>query len=398
MYRLKIVFVIIFILLIFLLNLQSGKRGELKVVFINVGQGNSHLIITPSGHKILIDGGPEGSAYAIKKILKKFGVKKRIDIIILSNPQSANVGGLTEILNSFDVGEIYDPGMPFSTFLYENFLETIMSKQDELAEIKGAEIEKRLSDILAARHHFEYFNPRAGKILNWGPDVNVVVLSPRRLYHNTHSDPNNNSIVIKLKYGKISFLFAGDIEERAEMDLLALGPKLKSTIIKVPNFGSAYSSTPVFVKKVKPKFAIISVGKNNPYGYPASTVLQKYKNIGAKIYRTDLNGSIVVTTDGYSLKIKPEIETPEATILAQVYEKVQKETTGNEFVQTQKININSASAEQLVSLPGVGAFKAQMIVKYRNKHGNFKSINELVKVPGINKAILNKIKDKITVD
>jgi len=392
------IYITILIFFLFLLPLYSGKRGELRVVFLNIGQGSSQIIVTPSGHTVLIDGGTEGSESIIKKYLRKLGITKRIDTVILSNPQEANVGGLVEILNSYDIGVIYDPGMPFSTYIYETFLETIMRKQDELAEVKGAEIEKRLADILAEKHHFEYFNPRAGEVLNWGPDVEAVVLSPRKLYHNTRSDPNNNSIVIKLTYGKISFLFTGDIEESAEMDLIAQGPKLKSTVIKVPNFGAAYSSNPFFLKKVKPKFAIISVEKNNPYGYPSANVLQRYKSIGAKIYRTDLNGTIIITTDGCSIQITPEKESPESAILTQIYKKVQeKEETGNKYAQPPKLNINTATADQLVTLPGIGAFKAQMIIKYRNKHGNFNSIDELIKVPGINKAILDKIKDKITV-
>ncbi|MBN1897804.1 MAG: helix-hairpin-helix domain-containing protein [Spirochaetes bacterium] len=394
----KIKLIIVFILFIFSSGspVFSGKRGELKIAFLDVGQGNSQIIVTPSGYSILIDGGPKGSEPIIKKYLSRLGVTKRIDAIILSNPQIINVNGLVDIVQNYDVGFIYDPGMPFSTYVYERFLETIMTKQDQMASAKGTEEEKRLSDILAAKHHYEYFNPRAGEVLDWGPDVEAVVMGPRKLFHNTRSDPNNNSIVVKLTYGKYDFLFTGDIEEEAEISLIAQGPKIKSKIVKVPNFGAAFSSGSIFLNKVQPEFAFISVGKKNPFGYPSAGVLQRYNDQGVKIYRTDLNGTIILTTDGNSLEIQPENETPEAKILAQVYEKKTTETPVNQYVKEPKMNINAATASELVSLPGIGAFKAQMIIKYRNKHGDYKSIDDLIKVPGINKAILDKIKTKIT--
>jgi|GEM_PF-955831 len=388
-------YIILFFIILIPNMLIGGKPGALKVIFLNVGGGNSEIVITPSGHTVLIDGGPPGSFTVIKDFLERYGVKKRIDEIIISNPQEFNIGGMIEVIDKYDVGEIYDPGMPFSLFLYENLLETIMTKQDAYADVKGADADKRVSDILSSKHHYEYFNVNAGKILNWGPDVEAVVLSPRRLYHNTRSDANNNSIVIKLTYGKVSFLFTGDIEKQAELDLISQGTKIRADVMSVPNFGAPYSSTIPFISGVNPKIAVISVDKNNQYGYPSVDVLSRYQKVGANVYRTDLHGTVIVTTDGYDIEVKPEKETAETMIFAMTYKKTKEGDTGNEYVAQPKININKASAEELVSLPGLTVFKSQMIVKYRNQHGDFKSIDDLINVPGINKSIIEKLKDLI---
>ncbi len=388
---------ILTIIIIFLMLISisyAGKRGELKVVFIDVGHGDCILVKTPSGYTVLIDGGIEGKEGKIEKELKKFNITKRINSIILTNPTSEHVGGLIGVVDFYDIGNIYDPGMPFATYIYEKFLELIMVKQDEFGSTMSAD--DRLTDILTRKNHYEYFNPRAGDILNWGPDVVVTVLSPYKLYHNTRSDPNNNSIVIKLVYNKVSFLFTGNVEKDAERYLTSQGSKIKATFLKVPAHGGSYSSRNFFINKVKPKVSVIMVGKNNKYGNPSVKVIERLKKIGSKLYRTDLNGTIYVTTDGLSYNVNPEKETPDAAILAQTYKAKQGvEDSGNIHVKKKLININKATASELVAIPSLGAFKAQMIIRYRNKHGQFNTIDDLLKVPGINKAVLKKIKDKI---
>lgn len=387
---------ITFINIILILNLaNAGKRGELKVAFIDVGHGDAILIKTPSGFSALIDGGVKGKDTVIQKVMNKLSIKDRIDSIVLTNPTSEHVGSLPDIINSYDVGNVYDPGMPFGTVAYEKFLEVIMIKQDQLGS--GASDDNRLADILAKKNHYEYFNPKAGEVLNWGPDVEVTVLSPPRLYHNTRSDPNNNSITVKLVYDQISFLFTGNIEMNAEKYLAGQGRKINTTILKIPNHGSPYSSNPYFINRVKPKVSILMVGKNNKYGYPSTKVLERIKKTGSSIYRTDLNGTVYVTTDGRSYNVNPDKETGDAKIVAKTYKaKKGVEDSGNKLIKEKKINVNKATADDLVSIPGLGAFKAQMIIRYRNKKGPFNTMDDLLKVPGINKGVLNKIKDKIT--
>ena len=387
------IFYNIVILLLTVNILYAAEKKKMLVVFIDVGHGDSIFIKTPSGHTVLIDGGSKGHESAIKSVLNRYGVKKRIETIILSNPTAEHVGGLVSIINRYDVGGIYNPGMSFVQYDYERFMELIMKKQDMMNEFgQGA----RVKDILAHKYHYEVFTPRSGDVLNWGPDVNVTVLNPPKLYHNTRSDPHNNSIVIKLVYNKISFLFTGNIEKDAERYLAAQGSKIKSTVLKVPNHGSGYSCNSFFINRVKPEKAVIMVGKNNKYGYPSAGVLNRLQNINSKLYRTDLNSTIVVTTDGITCDVKPISETTAASLVSKTY-KAEKnvDDSGNQFAKEKKININEASASELVGIPSLGAFKAQMIVKYRTRKGKFKSINDLVKVPGINQAVVDKIKDRI---
>lgn len=373
----------------------AGKPGEMNVIYIDVGEGDSILVITPSGKSLLIDGGSPGKEAVIKTHLKKHGIKDRIDMVILSHPLEEHVGGLTGIIEQYDVGSIYDPGMPYSTYIYEKFLEIIMTRQDQHGATGSAD--EKLSDILSKKMHYEFFNPKAGDILSLDPDVELVVLGPNKLFHNTRSDPKNNSLVVKLVYNQVSFLFTGNTEADAENDLLRLGSKLNATVLKVPNHGSANSSTSRFLNLVKPRASVISCGKNNPHGHPALQTLERLRNVSSRIFRTDLNGSIEVTTDGKGYVVKPERETAEATILAQTYDTTATDqASDNRFLTEKKININTATAEQLVEIPGLGAFKAQMIIRYREKNGNYSSAEDLEKVPGINKAIIDKIREKIT--
>ncbi len=389
----KIFLIIISILILLPVLLFSGRRATLIVAFLDVGQGDSILIITPQNHVVLIDGGNPGQEEVIFKYLKKFKIEKRIDFIIATHPHADHIGGLIPVLKKYDVGAIYEPGMPYSSYLYEKFLETIMLKQDEYAT---DEEEEKISDIMAGKEHFEYYTPRAGKVLSIDSLLRTVILSPPRLYKNTRSDPNNNSIVIKMTYTEVSFLFTGDIEREAESYLLSLGSKLRAQILKVAHHGSAYATSKRFLKLVNPKVAIICVGEGNPYGHPAPSTLRRLHNAGIKIYRTDLHGTIIVKSDGIKYSVTPEKRPSEGIVLSQSYKQT-KDSIDSKEQWTKKININYATAEELLSLPGIGAFKARMIVRYRNKYGKFNSINDLIKVPGINKAILAKIKDKIVV-
>ncbi|MDD5066559.1 MAG: helix-hairpin-helix domain-containing protein [bacterium] len=389
--------IILFIILALLSSGPSfgGQTGELRVQFMDVGEGDAILVKTPSGKTLLIDGGNSGKEEVIRNYLNKSGIKERIDMIILSHPLEDHVGGLVGIIEDLDIGSIYDPGMPLSTYIYEKFLELIMTKQDQYGETGSSE--NKLSDVLAKKMHYEFFNPKAGDILSLDPDCELAVLSPRMLFHNTRSDPNNNSLVVKLVYNQVSFLFPGDVELDAEKYLITQGSKISATFLKVPNHGSPNSSSLPFINLVKPKVSVISAGKDNPYGYPSLQILERLKKAGSKIYRTDLNGSILVTSDGNRYTVEPEKATEDTFIVAQTYS-VQKTNASdeNQTVSEKKININSATADDLIDIPGVGAFKAQMIVRYREKNGNFKSPEDLEKVPGLNKAIVDKLKEKIS--
>ncbi len=387
-------YIIVFsILFLIPYTLFSGKRGELIVNFIDVGEGESTLIITPSKNKILIDGGNENASTKIISILEKYNIT-RIDSILLTTPKQEHCGGLIDIIKNYDVGYIYEPGLAASLYTYEKFLETIMAKQDRLSETKN--FDTHLSDILSKKYHYEYSPVRAGDTLNIDPDIEIIVLNPPFLYKNSTSDIDNSSLVIKIIYGKISFLFTGDISTEAEKYLISQSYKLKATILKVPLHGDYKANKLFFIKKIKPEVAIIFTGKNNKNGYPSLNTLRNYKKIKTQLYRTDLNGTIKIVTDGFKYKIYPEKRIPITKIYNLVYNCKKKiNYYSNNITSKKLININEATAEDLLKLPSLGIVKSQLIIKYRNKHGKFKDIDDLKNVPGLTDKIINKIKDKI---
>ena len=254
------------------------KGGVLKVTFIDVGEGDSCLIQTPQGKNILIDGGRyQAGKDSLLPLLRRKGINK-IHTLVATHPDSDHIGGLLVVLDSnIRIGEVLDCGKAHTTATYRNFLN---------------KIEQRKST--------KYSQPRAGQTLNWGKEIKVRVLSPPHLRWNS----NDCSIVIKLTYGKVSFLFTGDAAEEAEKEMVSrFSTKMKSTILKVGHHGSRSSSSYDFLRSVRPEIAIISVGKN-PYGHPTKEVLDRLTRLGIKVYRTDLKGNITITTNGEDYRIR----------------------------------------------------------------------------------------------
>ena len=198
--------------------------------------------------------------------------------MVATHPDMDHIGGLLAVLDSnIRIGEVLDCGKAHTTATYRNFLN---------------KIEQRKST--------KYSQPRAGQTLNWGEEIKVRVLNPPHLRWNS----NDCSIVIKLTYGKVSFLFTGDAAEEAEKEMVSrYSTRLKSTILKAGHHGSRSSSSYRFLQSVRPKIAIISVGKN-PYGHPTKEVLDRLTRLGIKVYRTDLKGNIIITTDGEDYRVR----------------------------------------------------------------------------------------------
>lgn len=285
------------------------KLPRLEVTFLDVGQGDAYFIRTPSGRTILIDGGPKEEPSYLLSYLKKKGVRQtfwqwlfawpKIDTIVLTHPYLDHLGGLPPLLEEFKVEEVIDPGIDSKLMTYKNFLKALKEK--------GC--------------HYQVVE--RGQVLEWDPSLKVEVLSPpKEHFQDTSSDINNNSVVIKLTYGEVSFLFTGDIQSEAEKELVRLyGQELKSTILKVPHHGDSSSSTLEFIQAVSPEWAIVSCGKHNEYGYPSNEVIEKYEKIGTKVYRTDTyntvrliegfirrshNGTITFLTEGKHYEIRTE--------------------------------------------------------------------------------------------
>lgn len=280
----------------------SASQGRftgatLRCVFLDVGQGDAALLRLPSGENILIDAGPapgeeentesmgqtrlemDAGKEVILPALKRFGVK-RLDRVILSHKHLDHYGGLLSILKEVPVGEVVETRSSYSTPPYERLLRLIQKKRIRYRQV-------------SATSRGETFGGAQFKFLG-----------PRREYAETLSDANNNSLVVKVTYGSVSILFAGDIEQEAETDLSALGERLKSTVLKVAHHGSQTSSTGPFLDMVNPEVAVISCGRQNPFRHPHRGTLDRLSKMRCRLYRTDFEGSLVFETDGkvYSMR------------------------------------------------------------------------------------------------
>jgi len=255
----------------------NAQRPTMTVHFIDVGQGDCSLIQTPSGKTLLIDGGPEDQYYDAGKervvpYLAALGIKK-IDAIVISHAHRDHIGGLPAIISSFPTEKVYDSGYVYPSPIYEKLLRLINKLK------------------------ITYITVRAGAKIELDPLVEIKVLAPPK--NLPWDDPNNNSVVLQVRYKDISFLFTGDIEADAEDSLIRqFRYGLESHILKVPHHGSKTSSTDDFIDAVNPEVAVIQVGRGNRFRHPSDSVLRRYKDFGIKVYRTDLDGNIVVETDG----------------------------------------------------------------------------------------------------
>jgi competence protein ComEC len=290
----KAIILIVFLLFAVLFSWNySHAAGDLTVTFIDVGQGDSILIESPSGRKALIDGGGRqeiNSSKAISKedptgrsiivpFLRKKGINE-LDLLILTHPHDDHVGGLPYVLEKIKVDQVLDSGQPHTSRGYYRFLRAIQKKK------------------------IPYKIARAGQVIDLGDGVNGYVLHPSEpLISGTESDLNNNSIVIKLDYGRTSFLFMGDTGFEGENRILSSGRSLKSDVLKVGHHGSRTSTSIKLLEMTRPEYAVISVGARNKFGHPSPDTLRRLNNYGVKVLRTDLNGAVIFKSDGQVISL-----------------------------------------------------------------------------------------------
>ncbi len=249
--------------------------NDLRITFLDVGQGESAVVELPDGKVMLIDGGPE-SIDAGRRVIAPYlwsrGINK-IDYIVVSHPHPDHYGGLPYIARNFNPEEIWTNG-DISDGEME-LIDTAVAEGISLKMLKRGELLKKEGYTVLALHPYDEFYSD----------------SPRGEF----SDENSLSLVLKIESGGLSALFTGDIEMEAEDDLAHLGSWLKSDIIKVPHHGSRTSSSRSFLKAVRPELAVASVGRNNPYRHPHKSVVQRYIDNGSLLFRTDRDGAVTVT-------------------------------------------------------------------------------------------------------
>lgn len=255
--------------------------GELRVWFFDVGQGDATLIITPEGHQILIDGGPD------RVVLAKLGEAlppwdRTLDAVIATHPDADHIGGLAAVLGGYEVARVITNGDGKDTSVAAAF-------ESARASEPGASLE----------------TGRRGRTLAFG-ELTLTELWPAEGAL-ADDDANAASIVYRLDYGDTSVLLMGDATEGVEGEITkgtwgADGTEgteaLDVDVLKVGHHGSATSSSYAFLQEVSPEFAVISCGLENRYGHPHPAVVQRFLDLGVDILRTDLSGDILLTSDG----------------------------------------------------------------------------------------------------
>jgi beta-lactamase superfamily II metal-dependent hydrolase len=247
-----------------------ASRGNLTIHYLNVGQGNATLL-TCDGKSMLIDGGDRNASSFVVSYLKKQGIST-LDYVLVSHYDSDHLNGVVGALHAFSVKNILAPNYTTVTNIYKSFIDTARQK------------------------NYKITHPQKGQTYRLG-NASFTIVCPQS-YKN--EDENNNSIGIRLVNGQNRFLFLGDAATESEQEMLSSGLDLSSDVYLVSHHGSAHSTTESFLSAVSPSYAVVSVGKNS-YGHPSSTVLNRLKSHGVKLFRTDVNGTIIVKNDGKTL-------------------------------------------------------------------------------------------------
>lgn len=263
-----------------------ASGDETKIVVLDVGQGDSILIITPGGKTALVDAGEPGDGKIILAALKKYGVD-HIDLFVATHAHADHIGAADEVIKAIPVAHVLYSGVPNTTKNYEDFLKAVDEKKIDLIRAEP------------------------GQSFELGGNAVMHVLAPVQPFFKKEdlrsggNEPNANSVVTRLDYGVFSMLLTGDAEEQTERErLIKNGANIRATVLKVGHHGSKYASSEEFLKRGEFKYAVISAGMDNRYGHPSQEALDRLKAAGIKIYRTDFQGEILISTRGQEGDVK----------------------------------------------------------------------------------------------
>ena len=266
------------------LQVFSPDDENLRVHFFDVGQGDSTLIDTPRGKQVLIDGGPDldGAVNALAGVLRPGD--RTLDLVVITHMDEDHARGLIEVVDRYEVATVLT-GTAVSD-------DAVMGPQWEAA---------------LQRKGIEPVQVASGHLVELEPGITLEVLNPPVTpFAGTHADRNNNSVVMRLSYGRITYLLSADIEAPAESRLARSPDDLKSTVLKVGHHGSRSSTTASFLEKVDPSLAVVSAGDDNRYGHPHREVMDRLtRRLGPEmVFRTDRDGSVELISDGVDLWVR----------------------------------------------------------------------------------------------
>ncbi len=272
----------LFIIFTFALNINNylfkynidNDPNIMEVHYIDVGQGDS-ILIRVNNKVLLIDSGPKNSKSKLTKYLNSLNIKN-IDYLIATHPHEDHIGNISTIINNYKVNKFYSPKVTTNTKTFEKIVSTLKNNN-----LKITILDNTTSSI------------------NLGNNTSVKVYSPIEDFKDDNL--NNYSPIIKITFGKTSFLFTGDAEEYVEKQVVNNVSNLSSNVLKLGHHGSSSSSCKEFLDAVNPDIAIITVGIDNEYGHPHNEVLDLLKSYKIKTYRTDNDGSIILISDGKNI-------------------------------------------------------------------------------------------------
>lgn len=246
---------------------SSEGNSDVSVHFLDIGQGDSIFVELPNGECMLIDAGVANKGEFIESYISESGYNK-IDYLVATHPHADHIGSMAYIVSNMDIGQVYMPNVSTTTKTYEKLLEAIQQKG---LKIKSA---------------------KAGMNIVEESDLRVDILAPVKI---DEDELNNCSIIIKITYGYDSYLFIGDAEKE-ELDTVS--SDMSADVLKVGHHGSRTSTTEKFLEQVNPKYAVISCGADNDYGHPHKETIDLLKMLDVEYYRTDIEGTITITSDG----------------------------------------------------------------------------------------------------
>ncbi|WP_367343846.1 lamin tail domain-containing protein [Methanomethylovorans sp.] len=249
-------------------SLEYPRSDNLTVHFIDVGQGDS-ILVEYDGKSMLVDAGESNMGSRVSAFLMELGISS-LDYVVATHPHADHIGGLLTIIDQYPVGQFIDSGYPHTSQTYENMLIAIDTK-----------------DI-------PFHVVQRGESIDLAQGIDIQVLNPGKERSN---DINENSVVLKITDGDVSFLLMGDAGLETESSIMAAGYDVDADILKVGHHASISGSGQNFIKAVSPEISIIEVGADNNYGHPHAEILQRLQSMST-VYRTDLDGTITITTDG----------------------------------------------------------------------------------------------------